>query len=216
MQKKISNPQKCPSCSNDAFKEILKMETVQSGVHVMPDGKVDYDNAGSIETVDGKEDWDTRELECEKCESTFHLVDGILKPSAKKLILSMSDNSEFFSEAADYAIVELSADLIARIRRLSEAVRSLDVYKISEFNYHCDFMVADYDADPENGKVALKEFVGRMECNTLNVTDTGFYWSGLDRHTDVRWSTDTVLLTTLDETDVFDQREVVSDEQEAI
>ncbi len=132
-----------------------------------------------------------------------------------KLIITVSDSSDFL-EVADYAVVELSADLIARIRKLSEAVRSLDVYRISEFNYHCDFMVADYDADPENGKVALKEFEGRMECNTLNVTDTSFYWSGLYRHTDVRWSTDTVPLTALDEDGDFDQREVVGDVQEAI
>lgn len=132
-----------------------------------------------------------------------------------KLIITVSDSSDFM-EVADYTVVELSADLIARIRKLSEAVRSLDVYRISEFNYHCDFMVADYDADPENGKVALKEFEGRMECNTLNVTDTGFYWSGLYKHTDVRWSTDTVPLTALDEAGDFDQREVVGDVQEAI
>ena len=132
-----------------------------------------------------------------------------------KLIITVSDSSDFM-EVADYAVIELSADLIVRIRKLSEAVRSLDVYKISEFNYHCDFMVADYDADPENGKVALKEFEGRMECNTLNVTDTGFYWSGLYKHTDVRWSTDTVPMTALDEAGDFDQREEVGDVQEAI
>jgi len=123
-----------------------------------------------------------------------------------KLIIAVSDSSDFL-EVADYAVVELSTDLIARIRKLSEAVRCLEVYKISEFNYHCDFMVADYDADPENGKVTLKEFTGRMECNTLNVTDTGFYWSGLYKHTDVRWSTDTVPLSALDEGGDFDQRE---------
>ena len=132
-----------------------------------------------------------------------------------KLIITVSDSSDFL-KVADYAVVELSADLIVRIRKLSEAVRSLDVYRISEFNYHCDFMVADYDADPENGKVALKEFEGRMECNTLNVTDTGFYWSGLYKHTDVRWSTDSVPLTALDEADDFDQREEIGDVQEAI
>lgn len=132
-----------------------------------------------------------------------------------KLIITVSDSSVFL-EVADYAVVELSADLIARIRKLSEAVRSLDVYKISEFNYHCDFMVADYDADPENGKVSLKEFEGRMECNTLNVTDTGFYWSGLYKHTDVRWSTDTVPMTALDEAGDFDQREEIGDIKEAI
>ena len=142
--------------------------------------------------------------------------DGVLTPTAKKLIIRVSDNSEFFSEAADYALVELTAASIERIKKLSIVVRQMKAYRISEFNYEAEFMVADYDADPENGKVALKEFDGRMECNTLNVTDTGFYWSGLYKHTDVRWSTDTVPLTALDAAGDFDQREVVSDVQEAI
>ena len=133
--------------------------------------------------------------------------DAISNPRTKKLILSVTDNSDFFSEAADYAVIDLGEEEKSRIRKLSAAVRDLEVYRISEFNYACDFKVADYEADPENGKVAIKEFEGWMECNTLNVTDSGFYWSGLYKHTDVRWSTDTVPLTALDEAGDFDQRE---------
>jgi len=132
-----------------------------------------------------------------------------------KLIISISDSSDFFP-AADYAVIVLTVASIERIKKLSIVVRQMKACRISESNYEAEFMVADYDADPENGKVALKEFDGRMECNTLNVTDTGFYWSGLYKHTDVRWSTDTVPLTALDEAGDFDQREVVSDVQEAI
>ena len=132
-----------------------------------------------------------------------------------KLIITISDSSDFFP-AADYAVIVLTAASIERIKKLSIVVRQMMAYRISEFNYEAEFMVADYDADPENGKVAMKEFEGRMECNTLNVTDTGFYWSGLYKHTDVRWSTDTVPLTALDEAGDFDQREMVSDVQEAI
>jgi hypothetical protein len=132
-----------------------------------------------------------------------------------KLIITISDSSDFFP-AADYAVIALTAASIERIKKLSIVVRQMKAYRISEFNYEAEFMVADYDADPENGKVALNEFDGRMECNTLNVTDTGFYWSGLYKHTDVRWSTDTVPLTALDEASDFDQREVVRDVQEAI
>jgi hypothetical protein len=131
-----------------------------------------------------------------------------------KLIITISDSSDFL-EVADYAVVELSTDLIARIKKLSEAVRSLDVYRISEFNYECAFMVADYEADPENGKVAIKEFEGRTECNTLNVTDNDFFWSGYYKHTSVRWESASAPLTTLDEDSDYDLREEVSDEQEA-
>jgi hypothetical protein len=91
----------------------------------------------------------------------------------------------------------------------------MEVCRISEFNYDCAFMAADYEADPENGKVALKEFEGRTECNTLNVTDNDFFWSGYYKHTSVRWESASVSLEVLKEDGDYDLREVVSDEQEA-
>jgi len=129
----------------------------------------------------------------------------------KRLIIPVHDNSEFFSDNADYAIIDLDAASIERIKTLSAAVRDLKVYKVSEFNHGCEFMAADWDAEPDNGKVALKEFEGRMECNTLNVTDSDFFWSGYYKHTDVRWETDTVLLVVLDEPDIHDERETCTD-----
>ena len=142
------------------------------------------------------------------------VTDSKLTPTVKKLIIPISDNSDFF-EGADYAVIELIADRIDRIRKLSAVVRALGVYRISEFNYDCDFVVADYETDPENGKVALQEFEGRMECNTLNVTDSNFFWSGYYKHTSVRWESESVPLSALLEDGDYDLREAVSDGQEA-
>lgn len=128
----------------------------------------------------------------------------------KKLILPVSDNSDFF-ESADYAVIEISAGMRARIRKLSKAVRRLGVSRVSEFNYACVLMCADYDQEWDSGKVPLKDYLKGTECNFLNVTDTGFYWSGLYRHTDVRWSTDTVHLTDLDDPGDYDEREEYPD-----
>lgn len=138
-------------------------------------------------------------------------------PFTKKLILPVSDNSDFF-ESADYAVIELTANMRARIRKLSKAVRNLGVSRVSEFNYACVFMCADYDQEWDSGKVPLKEYQKGTECNFLNVTDTGFYWSGLYRHTDVRWSTETVMLTDLDDADDYDEREEypIYEKQEAV
>lgn len=126
---------------------------------------------------------------------------------SKRLIIPVHSNSELFSETADYAIIDLDVKLIERIKALSAAVRDLKVYRVSEFNYACEFKTADWDADSDNGKVSLIEFEGRMECNTLNVTDDDFYWSGLYKHTDVRWETESVPLEALDDPDVYDERE---------
>ena len=130
----------------------------------------------------------------------------------KRLIIPVHDNSEFFSNNADYATIDLDATLIELIKKLGVVVRQMKVYKICEFNNCCDFMAADWDAEPDNGKVSLKEFEGRMECNTLNVTDSDFFWSGYYKHTDVRWETDTVPQKILDESDVYDERETCSTE----
>jgi len=125
----------------------------------------------------------------------------------KRLIIPVHDNSEFFSDNADYAIIDLDAATIERIKTLSAAVREMKVYKVSEFDNDCEFKTADWDTKPDNGKVALKEFEGRMECITLNVTDDDFFWSGYYKHTDIRWETDTVRLAVLDEPDIHDERE---------
>lgn len=142
-------------------------------------------------------------------------ADGAIKPSTKKLIIPLSDNSEFFPDVADYAVVELNAEVIDRIRKLSVVVRFMKAYRISEFNCDCDFTVADYEADPENGKVAMKEFEGRMECSTLNVTDNDFFWSGYYKHTSVRWESVSVPLVVLLEGGDYDLREEVGATQEA-
>ena len=135
--------------------------------------------------------------------------------TVKRLIIPMHDNSEFFSDNADYAVIDLDAALIVRIKKLAVVVRQMKAYKISEFNCACDFRTVDWDVEPDNGKVALKEFEGRMECSTLNVTDSDFFWSGYYKHTDVRWETDTVLIKSLDEPDVLDEREACGEEEVA-
>jgi hypothetical protein len=135
--------------------------------------------------------------------------DGATKPSTKKLIIPITDNNEFFSEVADYLTADLNVEKIDHIRRFSAVVRDLEVYRISAFDCDCEFLISDYEAAPKNGKVAMKEFKGRMECTTLNVTDSDFYWSGYYRHTSVRWESESVPLSVLDEDGEYDLRKAI-------
>jgi hypothetical protein len=137
------------------------------------------------------------------------IFDGATKPSTKKLIIPITDNNEFFSEVADYLTTDLNVEKIDRIRRFSAVVKGLEVYKISAFDCDCEFLISDYETDPKNGKVAMKEFKGRMKCTTLNVTDNVFYWSGYYRHTSVRWESESVPLSVLDEDGEYDLRETI-------
>jgi len=134
---------------------------------------------------------------------------GATKPFTKKLILPITDNNEFYADVADYVAIDLDMEKIDRIRRLSAVVRELEVYRISAFDCDCEFLVSDYEAAPKNGKVAVMEFKGRMECTTLNVTDSDFHWSGYYRHTSVRWESESVSLSALDDDGEYDLRETI-------
>jgi uncharacterized protein YbaR (Trm112 family) len=204
--------QKCP-CGSDKFKELMKMETFQEHVSVFSDGTVSYDDAGSIETIDGSEDWESRELVCEACEKVFRLVNGVLLPT-KKLVLKVRTLGDYDGLSADYAVVELGPASIDRIKKLSQTVRDLKTYRISEFNYDSQFFVEEWDTDPDNGLVAMEKFEGQMDCNTLKVTDHDFYWSGNYRNTNIRWETSAVPISALDEHGDLDEREKFPEIQE--
>jgi len=134
----------------------------------------------------------------------------------KKLILCVhldrASDGDYGFDTADYAVVGLTPALIARIRQLSMAARALAVPKIPDFNNPCDFMTADEEQEWENGKVPMKEFEKGTEFETLNVTDSGFYWSGYYKHTRILWFTDTVPLAALDNASDYDLREVAGQE----
>ena len=114
-----------------------------------------------------------------------------------EMVLDVSIYNEY-ATGPEVAIVQISDVLAARILKLAEAVKQLGVYKVSLFDYTPDYFVRDYESEVEN---AYKEPDDpcdcRVECVTLNVTDSDFYWSGILKHRDIRFETDSVPLTDL-------------------
>jgi hypothetical protein len=117
-------------------------------------------------------------------------------------ILEVHIASEF-DHGPEVAVVEMTSTLDARIRQLAAAAKVLGVYKVSEFNGSPDFFLRDYDAEENDGPIAYRipededeENTCRVECVTLNVTADDYYWSGYVKHTNIRWETDTISLST--------------------
>ncbi len=128
----------------------------------------------------------------------------------KKLVVKVSTYDDWYHKQADYAVVELNTQAVERIKSLASAVRNLNVYKIARSDFSCDFKVVDWCSEQENGKVALDEFDGSMEDELLNVTSNEFFWSGVYKHTNIRWKTTSVPLSVLDEPGDFDEVETVN------
>ena len=111
-------------------------------------------------------------------------------------------------QGPEIAEVEITDALVARIRQLAEAARSLKVFKISEFDFTPAFFLRDYEAeaDGEGDEMICRtpesedeDESCRVECCTLNVSDTSFFWNGLVKNSDIRWETDLIALSELDE-----------------
>ena len=120
-------------------------------------------------------------------------------------ILEVNIGSEF-DHGPEVAVVEIKPTLEARIHQLAAAVKALGVYKIAEFDSSPDFFLRDYDAEEESGSTAYRDpndedekNVCRVECVTLNVTSYDYYWSGLVKHTNIRWETETISLSSVED-----------------
>lgn len=101
-------------------------------------------------------------------------------------VLRLNITAAVYDEHPDYAVIELTPELIARIKQLQKAVKKLDVYCIEEFNY--DPLYQD-----DNGN----ESDVRVECTCLKVTSDEFLWTGYIKHTGVTWETETVTIKEL-------------------
>lgn len=118
-----------------------------------------------------------------------------------KKILEIHINNEFV-EGPEVAVIEIDDKLQSRIQQLASAAKILDVYSVREFNGYPELFMRDHDNEeetiiprpPEDGD---EEMTCRVECVTLNVTSSDFYWSGYVKHTDIRFETETVSLNDL-------------------
>ena len=114
-----------------------------------------------------------------------------------EMILDVSIYNEY-ATGPEVAVVQIDDELAARIVKLAEAVRQLGVYKLSMFDYTPDYFVRDHESEDENAyKEPEDPCECRVECVTLNVTDSDFFWSGILKHSDIRFETDSVPLTDL-------------------
>jgi hypothetical protein len=123
----------------------------------------------------------------------------------KRLILEITNDDVYF-KPAEYVILDLNEELIGEIKELSEKVRRCGALE-SEISLSCRAANADYDAERDNGKVALKEYEGWMDAVHLNVARDDFCLTGFYGYSDVSWRTGSVPISVLDEEGVYDTRE---------
>jgi hypothetical protein len=95
-------------------------------------------------------------------------------------------------DTPDYAIIELDAASIKRIKKLARAVKDLGVAYIEEF---------DYRTALKTGEIGdLTDWDGRSDCDMLQVSNDDFRFKGIIKHTNVEWNTEGISLKELPRT----------------
>lgn len=108
----------------------------------------------------------------------------------------------------DYMRVTIAPEDVERINTLATAVAELRVYKIVVFDCRATPLRVH---DPDDMMVDEEEDEIRTECDCMNVSTDGVFWTGYVKHTDDRWETSKVPFASLvdgAELDVRDDKSV--------
>ena len=197
----------CPACGHFMFIKNTKMEVEETG-RIIAD-RFSCTSSGQT-IVPHSHDISTSFFICVACNKEYQQVGRKILPLKKHMVLRVNTYDENTWDTADFAEKSLDQKGIDRINKLALGAKLLDVYKVTEFNAICDFLVEDYDCvAPAGNKTPTKPFESRMECCTLNVTSNSFYWSGYYKFSNIRWETTSISLSELDSMDSIDEREDV-------
>jgi hypothetical protein len=105
-----------------------------------------------------------------------------------KLELKTSYRDVELMEAPGLAVVDMTPHLIKRVQAFCNAIKRLECYQITEFDYSPWWTT--WAEDDEGNDVPGEEL--RVECCLLVVTEHYFKWKCYVKHTDVELVTDEV------------------------
>ena len=135
-----------------------------------------------------------------------------------KIAISVKDNDEYFEESADVAIIEITPAFKKLVLKTRDQLLNIQkdnssIYDIRLFDNTPDFLIMGQFSDVENVDSETKQTFEKEEFLNLNdelflelneldkartdvvllqVKNTGFYWTGVYKHTDIRFATSVI------------------------
>lgn len=112
----------------------------------------------------------------------------------KKLLLDVTCVNEFFSEAPDYFIVEMTPELISKIVKLSDLAKDNELYSVEYYHFsgeYCSSMTLDniftendIDVTDLTEKMIsdANDETSRIEAPIIIVYKDGFRFSAVPKH----------------------------------
>jgi hypothetical protein len=142
------------------------------------------------------------------------------KKDSTTVLLKVYDNDTEFTRC-NYAIVEITKDLLETVSKLRKGRDELKCYETTEFNYSCEFLAQDEFEDEhisdeliealetlteDNAGVWQIESFGdvetlRTDADTIHVSDFGFKFEAYGKHSGVEFTTEKIPFDIIDSLD---------------
>jgi len=115
----------------------------------------------------------------------------------KTFIKKTHVSDEFCGDAPTNLVVEVTPELVARIKELSDAVKAVNAYSVTEFEYSPEYKVMNYDNNGDEDNPTLDDllgFKGTTDVNELVVTASEFHWRCALKGTSIAITSDPISL----------------------
>ena len=106
------------------------------------------------------------------------------------ILISVSTSDEWLDDYPTQLRVIITEELRQWIIKMSKLVKKNDLDHVAKYNWEPEYLKED-----ENGNFIPYE--SGTENEKITVRDADFYWSGLIKHTDYRYSSDNIYLEEL-------------------
>lgn len=107
----------------------------------------------------------------------------------KKIITKMIVLDEWIDSYPDYAVIEVTEDLVQSVRKYAEVCAELGCDRISRFDWTPRYMIEKDSSGKDESQIEvddLEEWDGASDCDMIDVSKTHFRWSSYIKHTNVK------------------------------
>lgn len=91
-----------------------------------------------------------------------------------------------------HARVKINLAFARKIRRQARIVKEQDAYSLNTFDYSLEYLT-----EKDEGKFVPMGEDFRVQVEELVVTQDSINWTGVIKHTDITWTTDSILIKDL-------------------
>lgn len=122
--------------------------------------------------------------------------------------LKVSSNDDVAIDVPTHLTVPIDERKYLWILKMMRFVKRNQVYCVEDFDATPDYLIAEEEEDDDENVIDEREFQDGTECVMIHVCRDYVYWTGIIKHTDVRFESETIPLSYLKDMVKFSEKPI--------